>query len=196
MPKIVVECRDPNDLESVEEAVEQAVGRCNITYFRQAKAMIDVGTASSLSNASEKIAEDTGESPRVVRERIVKGEKDLLGEGRQGIQRKTGGPQFEKKVNHDELLGKFKSGEFKTNKDAAEYYNCTERTIRYHLGAVSRKPKQPKVSKDQIVSEDVQRTFNLFYAEIQNAKMEKWKHTSKEGALKLLGLLYDLINIT
>ena len=37
MAKIVVECADPNDPEAVQAAIEEMTGKCNITYFRQAK---------------------------------------------------------------------------------------------------------------------------------------------------------------
>ena len=35
MTKIVIDCPDPNDFKSVEESMEQAVGKCNVTYYRQ-----------------------------------------------------------------------------------------------------------------------------------------------------------------
>lgn len=75
MAKIVVECSDPNDLEAVEAATDQFQGKCNITYFRQAQAMVDAGTATSLKDASRKIANDTRETPGSVEERVYRGRK-------------------------------------------------------------------------------------------------------------------------
>jgi len=79
MAKIVVECQDPNDLDAVEQAVESAVGRCNITYYKQAKQMIEQGVANSKNDAAKKIAEDTGESQEAVRHRIRSGEDEVGG---------------------------------------------------------------------------------------------------------------------
>lgn len=186
MPKIVVECKDPHDLESVEQAVEDAIGRCNVTYFKQAQAMLEKGVAETITDASRKIAEDTGEHPEAVRDKILRGERDVEGES-PILPRKP-----KKKVNRKELMRKFKNGEFKTTKDAAEYFGCDVRTINRNLQIV----KNPQIPKDQIIHEDVEKAFNDFYAEIQSAKIDGWKTTSKEGAIRLLGLLYDLVNIS
>jgi hypothetical protein len=77
MAKIVVECSDPNDLQAVEAATDQFQGKCNVTYFRQAKAMVDAGTAKTLHDASKRIAEDTGESEEAVRHRVRRGLKKV-----------------------------------------------------------------------------------------------------------------------
>ena len=73
MARIVVECADPNDPVAVEAAVEEMVGKCNITYFQQAEKMKAAGKASSDRDAARKIAKDTGESEETVRHRIRKG---------------------------------------------------------------------------------------------------------------------------
>ena len=75
MAKIVVGCSDPNDLEAVEAASDQFQGKCNVTYFRQAQAMVEAGAAKTLHDASKKIAEDTGETQRTVETRIYRGKE-------------------------------------------------------------------------------------------------------------------------
>lgn len=76
MAKIVVECSNPNDLDEVENIMDQVVGRCNVTYFKQHQGMVDAGSSKSKSESARKIAEDTGETPQAVRRRIQKGEKE------------------------------------------------------------------------------------------------------------------------
>jgi hypothetical protein len=49
MAKIVVECADPNDLKQVEAAVEQAVGKCNITHYKQHLALVEAGKSTGQS---------------------------------------------------------------------------------------------------------------------------------------------------
>jgi len=78
MAKIVVECTNPNDLEAIEAASEQFVGRCNVTYFKQAQAMQKIGSAKSQRAASRKIAEETEETEAAVRQRIIKGKKEVV----------------------------------------------------------------------------------------------------------------------
>jgi len=77
MAKIVVECSDPNDLEAIEAASEQFVGRCNITYFKQAQVMQEVGTAKSQREAARKIAGETGETESAVEHRIRRGKNEV-----------------------------------------------------------------------------------------------------------------------
>jgi len=77
MAKIVVECSDPNDLQAVEAATDQFQGKCNVTYFRQAQALVEAGAAKSLKDASKKMAEDVGETPGSVEERVYRGKKSL-----------------------------------------------------------------------------------------------------------------------
>lgn len=78
MAKITVECTDPNDMKAMEVAMEQVVGKCNITYAKQAQALQEVGTASSQRDAARIIAEDTGESAQAVRHRIMRGKNEMV----------------------------------------------------------------------------------------------------------------------
>jgi len=75
MAKIVVECSDPNDLDAIEKASEQIQGRCNITYFKQHKAMVEVGISKSERESARIIAKDIGETEGAVRRRIQKGKQ-------------------------------------------------------------------------------------------------------------------------
>ncbi len=77
MAKVVVECADPNDLDSIEQAVDQIAGRCNVTYFKQAQALKQTGAAKSTSEAARIISSDTGESEQAARRRIQEGEKKI-----------------------------------------------------------------------------------------------------------------------
>ncbi len=83
MAKIVVECSDPNDLDAIEKAAESFIGKCNITYFKQHKGMVDVGVSDSKSESARIIAEDTGETPQAVRHRIQRGENESVQAGQQ-----------------------------------------------------------------------------------------------------------------
>ena len=98
MAKIVVECSDPNDLDAIEAASEQFVGRCNITYFKQAQAMQDVGSAKSQREAAKKIADETGETFNAVHHRVKRGAKEM-GQGgppEENIIKSTVKPELEK----------------------------------------------------------------------------------------------------
>ena len=77
MAKIIIDCADPNDLQEMENAIEKAMGSCNVTYFRQAEAMKEAGTAKSLNDAAEKIAKETGESKRSVETKVYRGKKQI-----------------------------------------------------------------------------------------------------------------------
>ena len=68
MAKIMVECSDPNSLSALEAAVDQAVGKCNITYLKQHEGMVEAGSSKSQRESARKIAADTGESEEAVRE--------------------------------------------------------------------------------------------------------------------------------
>jgi len=72
-----IECENPNDLESLEKAFDEAVGKCNITYFKQHQEMVNAGISKSIRESSKIIAEDTGESPESVRCRIRRGKKEV-----------------------------------------------------------------------------------------------------------------------
>jgi len=53
-----------------------------------------------------------------------------------------------------------------------------------------------RMKRDEIIDEEMQKAFDIFFHEVQRAKMEKWKNTSKEAALKLTKLIKALIEIT
>ncbi|MDD3655014.1 MAG: hypothetical protein PHO01_12715 [Desulfotomaculaceae bacterium] len=55
--------------------------------------------------------------------------------------------------------------------------------------------KKEKVYKEELVDEEFRRAFDAFYREVQRARLENWKHTSKEASLKLVSLIDDLINV-
>jgi len=63
-------------------------------------------------------------------------------------------------------------------------------------GVKKNEAKAMSINKNELIDEEVKQTFNAFYYEIQRAKMEKWKNTSKEAALYLVELTKDLIEIT
>ena len=73
MAKMMVECENPNDLDALYEAVEDQAGKCNITYFKQAQAMIESGHAKNINSAAAKMAEQEGVSKEAVRKRIERG---------------------------------------------------------------------------------------------------------------------------
>ncbi|UCG07113.1 MAG: hypothetical protein JSV83_00190 [Desulfobacterales bacterium] len=77
MTQLVIECSDPNDLAALERAVEESVGKCSITYAKQAKKMQEVGVAKSDRAAARKISEETGEPLESVRTRIRRGKKKM-----------------------------------------------------------------------------------------------------------------------
>lgn len=53
-----------------------------------------------------------------------------------------------------------------------------------------------KTSIDETrVHPDFEKAYRDFYREVQKSKLEEWKDTSKEEALKLVGYIIDLINI-
>jgi len=56
--------------------------------------------------------------------------------------------------------------------------------------------KAQSINKEELIDHEVQATWDAFYYEIQRAKMENWKNTSKEAALYLVELTKDLIEIT
>jgi len=48
----------------------------NVDYYMRARAMIDTGTAKNVSDASRKIAEETGEKPETIRKKINRGKSE------------------------------------------------------------------------------------------------------------------------
>ena len=77
MAKITIDCSDPNDLAALESAIEEAVGKCNVTYFKQAQELQEAGVVLSERAAARKIAEETGEPVPTVRSRIKAGKKEV-----------------------------------------------------------------------------------------------------------------------
>lgn len=55
--------------------------------------------------------------------------------------------------------------------------------------------KAKSINKEEIIDDEMQRTFNDFYREIQRARLENWKNTSKEASLILVKLIKDLIEV-
>ena len=51
------------------------------------------------------------------------------------------------------------------------------------------------INKEEMIDNEMQRTFNDFYREIQRARLEDWKNTSKEASLILVKLIRDLIEV-
>lgn len=78
MAKVYVDCADPNDLASLEAAFEQLQGKCDITYFRQAKGLMETGLVDSRRAAERHIAQETGETPSAVHARVQRGQKKLV----------------------------------------------------------------------------------------------------------------------
>lgn len=78
MAKVYVDCADPNDLASLEASFEQLQGKCDITYFRQAKGLMETGLVDSLRAAERHIAQETGETPSAVHARVQRGQKKLV----------------------------------------------------------------------------------------------------------------------
>ena len=51
------------------------------------------------------------------------------------------------------------------------------------------------INKEEVIDDEMQQTFNDFYREIQRARLENWKNTSKEASLILVKLIQDLIEV-
>ena len=78
MAKMIIDCADPNDMEAVDRAIEKAIGSCNVTHFRQHQEMVRSGVSNSERGSARKIAEETGENPGTVRQRIMRGKKEVV----------------------------------------------------------------------------------------------------------------------
>jgi len=52
-----------------------------------------------------------------------------------------------------------------------------------------------KIRKEHIVNEEVRKAYDAFYWQVQNAKLEKWAHTSKQACLQMVEWINDLIEI-
>lgn len=58
------------------------------------------------------------------------------------------------------------------------------------------KPKQKEVKKSgELISEEFKAVWEALFQEIKNAKLLKWKTTSKEAALQYVNVLIDVITI-
>lgn len=77
MAKIVIECADPNDFAAIVKAAEKAAGRCDVTYAKQAAALVEAGTVASEHAAAKQIAEETGEIFSTVRKKISRGKSKV-----------------------------------------------------------------------------------------------------------------------
>ena len=77
MSRITIDCPDPNDLALIVENAERAAGRCNITYAKQAAALVEAGTVRSERAAAKQIAEETGETVNTVRSMIQRGKSEM-----------------------------------------------------------------------------------------------------------------------
>lgn len=51
------------------------------------------------------------------------------------------------------------------------------------------------VVKEEIVDEIFRNAFDIFYYEVKRARLDRWKDTSKEAALRLVRLIQDLIEV-
>ncbi|MCJ8501030.1 hypothetical protein [Desulfatitalea alkaliphila] len=77
MARITIDCADPNDFAQIVEKAEQAAGRCNVTYAKQAAALVEAGTVRSERAAAQQIAEETGEPVNTVRAMIQRGKSEV-----------------------------------------------------------------------------------------------------------------------
>jgi hypothetical protein len=51
------------------------------------------------------------------------------------------------------------------------------------------------INKQDIVAESFKRAYESFYWEVQSARLDNWKTTSKEASLYMVSLLKDLIEV-
>ncbi len=77
MPKILIECEDPNSFEAIQEAAFASVGKCVVATYKHHKEMVKAGVSKNKSQSAKKIAEGSGESVDAVRMRIQRGEKKV-----------------------------------------------------------------------------------------------------------------------
>lgn len=174
MSKMIIDCADPNDLDELERAVEQAAGKCTITYFRQHQEMVKAGTSKSKSESAKIIAADTEESPEAVRKRIERGEK-------------ASGQLVQQKSNQPE----------KQQVTSKEIPNLTDAGgKREGAGRRSMWANYPKNPKENQYTEVFKEAFDIFLDEVKDAKAMKWQETSKEAVLKHIKILYDVATIT
>jgi hypothetical protein len=125
MAKITVECSNPNDLSALEAAVEQAAGRCNITYFKQHEALVDAGKSTSQRDSARKIAEETGESPAAVESRIRRGKDQVRQPDAVRLEREKA-----RKAEGEEWRKKNPPSPLMVGIDGALYISALEKCIR------------------------------------------------------------------
>ena len=175
----------PNDLNSLQAAVEKHFGKCNITYAEQAKAMREAGVVESRREAAREIAKDTGETPAAAECRIRRGEKEV----RQRDAQEPTPPT---------------SSESPGNKENKELTQTGKPRQRAEGGG--RKPKYqkelmtanlPSVTPlaELPATEKFREAFELFFTEIKNAKASKWQTTPKNTVLRHIKVLYDVTTI-
>jgi len=174
--KIVVECGNPNDLKEVEALVEQAVGKCNITYYQQHKGMVEAGASKSKSESARIIAQGTKESPEAVRCRIRRGEKESgqLDQEKSKTPDNQGSTEFAVPKQYDSGRGGAREGAGR------------KRAPRRQLTELEK--------KERIVDKDFQEGFELMSRALENAIYNDWKKTSKEAAIKHIKILYGIVN--
>jgi len=183
MAKIVIDCADPNDLDAMYQSIEDAAGKCNITYFKQHEKLVEAGKSKGVRESSRIIAKDEGVSEESVRNRIRDGKNKVC-------------------VDHPETFSKTEPN------SAPEKPSLTHQDGRDHLPPTptpKRKPRlAPEPTKSQIkemekqqqMTADFKAAYETFYGQIMNAKMGDWKDTSKEAALNCIDQLFSLTTIT
>jgi len=73
VPKIVIDCANPNDFTEVMESAERAAGNCTITYAKQHLEMEEAGTSDSIRESARILSEDAGETAESARQKIMRG---------------------------------------------------------------------------------------------------------------------------
>ena len=185
MAKIIIDCADPNDLKKVESLVEQTVGKCNTTYFRQHQGMVEAGTSKSKSESARIIAEDLGESPGAVRKRIERGEKEIG----QPVQEK---PRTTRTIDNQESTTEMTPNLKKLEKTKKQPHGGK----RDGAGR-KRRPRfkiTPLEEKEKIMDKYFKEGYELIYTALIEAIHFKWKTTTKEAAIKHLKILYAIVN--
>jgi len=165
MARIVVECSNPNDLEAIVDAVELAAGKCPVTYFKQAKKLQEVGAVKSERAAARKIAEETGESPESVRQRIIDGKRSVV------------------------------LKEPKESKPPETIQNPTPVIIedRKPQGGGTREGAGRHRNDDRRVSQEFLEALNRLAMIIGLEKRDGWKRLSRKSALEMVGRLITQI---
>lgn len=77
MPKMMIECEDPNSFEAIQEAAFNSAGKCIVATYKHHVEMEKAGITKSKLGSAKKIAEESGDSVEAVRHRIRQGEKKV-----------------------------------------------------------------------------------------------------------------------